>query len=371
MSNLQFSEIASKSFKMNIFSEINNTIETKLIAKQIFKTNTDIFILEIDYQNIDELNKLNKIGFKYIQTAAFVSYTTNILKYNNLPSEQQLLSFTELNSQLINKLTNDSPDFFNFHSNPFQTNPFIDKKRIPIFYSNHFLSTINEGNTKSFLIKTDSYNEAIVKLTIDGYEKGNCEILSNRPNYKPNNETFNFIKFLAQNEGLEDLTITTCINNLSLQNLLISDGFVLKQSKAIIHINALLSYSKLSPLKWHFIITENEIKKYGEVSGDLNPIHFNDEFAKKSGFKSKIAHGLISNSIMSKYFGTIFPGVGTIFMNYEYLFFKPIYPNNNYSVEITFPSHKKEIGYYLALVKIIDDEGSLCLLSYNGLIKRT
>lgn len=47
-------------------------------------------------------------------------------------------------------------------------------------------------------------------------------------------------------------------------------------------------------------VTEEIIKRYGDVSGDHNPIHFDDNEAKKRGFSAKIIHGMLSMAIASK-----------------------------------------------------------------------
>jgi 3-hydroxybutyryl-CoA dehydratase len=53
----------------------------------------------------------------------------------------------------------------------------------------------------------------------------------------------------------------------------------------------------LEPL--HIEVTEEMVKKYGEVSGDFNPIHFNDCAAREKGFAAKIIHGMLSMAITS------------------------------------------------------------------------
>ena len=54
---------------------------------------------------------------------------------------------------------------------------------------------------------------------------------------------------------------------------------------------------KLKKEKLEKLITENMVSNYANVSGDFNPIHLDDEYAKNTEFKNKIAHGmlLISN----------------------------------------------------------------------------
>ncbi|MCM3731659.1 MaoC family dehydratase N-terminal domain-containing protein [Fictibacillus nanhaiensis] len=53
----------------------------------------------------------------------------------------------------------------------------------------------------------------------------------------------------------------------------------------------------LDPL--HIEVTEQMVKKYGDVSGDFNPIHFDDSAAQEKGFPGKIIHGMLSMAIAS------------------------------------------------------------------------
>ena len=79
--------------------------------------------------------------------------------------------------------------------------------------------------------------------------------------------------------------------------------------------------------------------------------------------------GLTVNSILSKYYGTEFPGKGTLFLGYQYIFLAPIYPNEEYNVEISFMKEVKKTGLYESLIKIKDGKGKICVISYNTLKK--
>ncbi len=58
-------------------------------------------------------------------------------------------------------------------------------------------------------------------------------------------------------------------------------------------------------------VTERDIELFGEVSGDVNPVHFDEEFAKTTIFKGRIAHGVLSASYISTVLGMKMPGPGT------------------------------------------------------------
>ncbi len=62
-------------------------------------------------------------------------------------------------------------------------------------------------------------------------------------------------------------------------------------------------------------ITEEDIKTFGDLSGDLNPVHFDEDWAKTTMFKGRIAHGILTAAFISTAIGMKLPGPGTIYMS--------------------------------------------------------
>jgi 3-hydroxybutyryl-CoA dehydratase len=71
-------------------------------------------------------------------------------------------------------------------------------------------------------------------------------------------------------------------------------------------------------------VTERDIELFGEVSGDMNPVHFDEEFARKTIFRGRIAHGVLCLSYISTVLGMKMPGPGTIFMSATSRFKAPV-----------------------------------------------
>jgi 3-hydroxybutyryl-CoA dehydratase len=71
-------------------------------------------------------------------------------------------------------------------------------------------------------------------------------------------------------------------------------------------------------------VTERDIELFGEVSGDVNPVHFDEAFAQTTPFKGRIAHGVLSAAYISTVFGMKMPGPGTIFMSLTTRFKAPV-----------------------------------------------
>jgi 3-hydroxybutyryl-CoA dehydratase len=82
-------------------------------------------------------------------------------------------------------------------------------------------------------------------------------------------------------------------------------------------------------------ITDADIKNFAGISGDKNPVHMSDEYAEKSKFKKRIAHGLMSASYFSALFGTKLPGEGCVYVSQNLKFRKPIYIGDTVKAIVT------------------------------------
>lgn len=82
--------------------------------------------------------------------------------------------------------------------------------------------------------------------------------------------------------------------------------------------------------EYEFSFSQEDVNNFSLVTGDDNPIHIDEEQARKSIFKRRIIHGFLSGSVFSKVFGTLWPGNGTIYMNQKMNFMKPMYAGEKY-----------------------------------------
>ena len=72
-------------------------------------------------------------------------------------------------------------------------------------------------------------------------------------------------------------------------------------------------------------ITEDDIQRFAEVSGDYNPLHMDEEFASKTVFGQRIAHGALTASYISGILGNNLPGPGAIFVGLSMRFKRPVH----------------------------------------------
>jgi 3-hydroxybutyryl-CoA dehydratase len=71
-------------------------------------------------------------------------------------------------------------------------------------------------------------------------------------------------------------------------------------------------------------VTERDVQLFGEATGDMNPIHFDEAAARRSIFRGRVAHGALSIGFISALLGTKIPGEGSIFLSASIAFKTPV-----------------------------------------------
>lgn len=82
-------------------------------------------------------------------------------------------------------------------------------------------------------------------------------------------------------------------------------------------------------------ITEADIVLFAAVSGDNNAVHINEEFAQTTAFKGRIAHGMLSASVISAAIAGRLPGPGTIYLGQNLRFKAPVRPGDTVHATVT------------------------------------
>ena len=103
-------------------------------------------------------------------------------------------------------------------------------------------------------------------------------------------------------------------------------------------------------------VTDEDVRKFADISGDYNPIHLDDEFAKDSMFGARIAHGILTASHISAVIGYIFPGPGWIYLGQSLQFRAPVKIGDTVhtAVEVTETVAEKNIVELSTVCKVGD-----------------
>ncbi|WP_036552158.1 MaoC family dehydratase [Neptunomonas japonica] len=82
-------------------------------------------------------------------------------------------------------------------------------------------------------------------------------------------------------------------------------------------------------------ISESDVYMFAGISGDNNPIHINDEYAKTTPFGKRIVHGMFSAALISTVAGTRLPGPGAIYIDQQIKFRAPVFIGDTAKATLT------------------------------------
>ena len=71
--------------------------------------------------------------------------------------------------------------------------------------------------------------------------------------------------------------------------------------------------------------TEDDVRRFIEITGDVNPLHVDETFASKTQFGTRVLHGMLTASILSTMVGMLLPGTGAIYRSQTMHFLKPVH----------------------------------------------
>ena len=112
---------------------------------------------------------------------------------------------------------------------------------------------------------------------------------------------------------------------------------------------------------WERHISTEEVQRFAEIVGDLNPVHLDAEYAGQSFFKKRIVHGAFLLGLISKVLGMDFPGQGTIYISQDSLFKRPVYVDTTVSVEVKVTQVIGEKRRLVLDTKVFNSNGEVCL----------
>ena len=104
-------------------------------------------------------------------------------------------------------------------------------------------------------------------------------------------------------------------------------------------------------------ITERDVAMFAEISGDRNPLHLDENYAKGTRFGARIAHGGFTFAIISAALGMELPGPGTVYMSQNLKFSKPVYFDDTITAQIEITAIRADKGIVTLKTDCVNQRG--------------
>jgi len=117
-------------------------------------------------------------------------------------------------------------------------------------------------------------------------------------------------------------------------------------------------------------IEQSDIDAFASVTGDRNPVHVDEEFAKTTRFGKRIAHGMLTASLISAVLANKLPGEGSVYLGQTLQFVAPVFPGDDITARVTV----KEIREDKPIVKLeticMNQRGEIVIRGEATVLKR-
>ena len=117
-------------------------------------------------------------------------------------------------------------------------------------------------------------------------------------------------------------------------------------------------------------IEQSDIDAFASVTGDRNPVHVDEEFAKSTRFGKRIAHGMLTASLISAVLANKLPGEGSVYLGQTLQFVAPVFPGDEITARVTV----KEIREDKPIVKLeticMNQRGEVVIRGEATVLKR-
>jgi len=109
-------------------------------------------------------------------------------------------------------------------------------------------------------------------------------------------------------------------------------------------------------------VSAEDIVAFARVTGDEQPLHLDDEYAKTTRFKRRIAHGMLSAGYISAALGTkLAPNATVVYLNQTLRFMRPVYPGDTISAKLEVTSVDTEKRFVTCTTECVNQEGQTVL----------
>lgn len=108
--------------------------------------------------------------------------------------------------------------------------------------------------------------------------------------------------------------------------------------------------------------TMEEVRQFARLSGDDNPLHVNEEYAEKGRFGRCVVHGILVSGLISGVLGTQLPGEGSIYLEQNLSFRKPVYVGDTVTARVKITDILPEKKIITLETNVYNQEGKCVIL---------
>ena len=109
-------------------------------------------------------------------------------------------------------------------------------------------------------------------------------------------------------------------------------------------------------------ISAEDVETFANLTGDKNPVHLDEAYARRTRFGKRIAHGMLGASLISTVLGMYLPGPGTIYLSQTLQFLAPVYLDDVLTAEVTVTNVREDKPIITLETRCLNQDDTLVLM---------
>jgi 3-hydroxybutyryl-CoA dehydratase len=359
---MSYSRVESDRFQLSVHRFKYDEVDRDAL-REIRAAKPDIAIVRIPSEKVDQVARLELYGVAPLVTDTLVYYGRDLSESDLGEIRNRDLEFRLGSDKDRDRLSHLIGEIFAGYRNHYAGNPILPGSEILDGFVEWGLSYLQEDEDYICWVLYDGERPVAFANCkryddcLEGVLFGVSSEYSGRGIY---GDLMTFTQRDAIRRDCTRMIVSTQIQNLAVQKAWVRRGFRLYESWNTVHLNLLMSddYS-LAVHKERILLDESLVSRYGHVTGDENPVHFDDAAAVEQGFDRRIAHGALLNGLVSRAIGMKLPGKGTIYLWQGASYLKPVYLDTEVALEIWVKHVNRKTGRILASTRVYNAERQL------------
>ena len=98
------------------------------------------------------------------------------------------------------------------------------------------------------------------------------------------------------------------------------------------------------------VFTRDVVQRYAELSGDFNPVHFDEDYARNTIFKKPIVHGPLVLTLVTTMFANDLPGPGSVYLSHDVQYIYPVYHDDIVTAELEVVNINEKAHIFISTV---------------------
>ncbi|KAB8317105.1 hypothetical protein SD81_023220 [Tolypothrix campylonemoides VB511288] len=372
---LEISPLDSARFGLRVFRGRGIVADERDLFRSLLAGSVDVAILRTPAGST-RWSRLPRSGLQPIHADTLVYYAVDLRTHEPRALRNADLVFEEAGPDDAASIAHLVRTTFRDYVSHYHANPVFDPNQIVAGYmewATSYTSSAADGRT-TWVARRNGEIVAFACCSFDA-SIDECEgvLYGVHPDHAGGGLYGDLIRYSQaafRARGFGTMNVSTQVWNYAVQKVWAREGFALVSAFDTWHVNAMLDGGAIlvdRPL----VFDAAQVERFAAATGDRNPVHFDDAAARAAGFPSRISHGMLVGGELSKIFGTEIPGPGTLFLRSSLAFLSPVFPEQPYRLRVRAPGRPGSSGHVPAVATVHDSAGSLCVLAYSDLLKRS